>query len=36
MAQLVAFLDRRGTMDETSLIRAFRDWLRVQFDIRGH
>ena len=32
IAELVAFINRRDTMDETSLLRAFRDLVHVHFD----
>jgi Uma2 family endonuclease len=35
IAELVAFVDRRGTTDDNSLLRAFRDWIHVRFDTRA-
>lgn len=30
ISEVIAFLRRRGTLDETSLVRSFRDWVRQQ------
>jgi hypothetical protein len=30
MSEVASFLHRRNQMDENSLIRAFRDWVREQ------
>jgi Uma2 family endonuclease len=34
MVELSRFLDQRSSLDETSLVRAFRDWVRERFQVR--
>jgi Uma2 family endonuclease len=33
ISQVVSFLRRRGELDETSLVRSFRDWVRQQIEL---
>jgi hypothetical protein len=34
VVELSRFLEKRWSLDETSLVRAFRDWVRERFQVR--
>ena len=34
MTELARFIDQRGSLDETTLVRAFRDWVQDTFGAR--